>query len=102
MKFVRIENLPAGIALPAREQFGEARRVQSGSVSTCGNALLIESGGRFKRFSDATEYIRIEEGAGHFKWERGEIPFFQGDTFCAEAPGEYDFYGAGVFLILKA
>lgn len=102
MTFQKISALPAEIAVPAQENFGEARRVQSGSVSTCANAVRIESGGRFKRFSDGREYILIEKGNGQFKWRRGELPFQEGDVFYAEAPEEYDFYGSGVFLVLKA
>ncbi len=101
MDIQKIGALPEGVAFPARGAFGEARSVQSGTIRTCSNALLIESGGRFKRFSDGTEYIRIEEGSGYFKWKRGELPFAAGDVFEAERPGEYDFYGAGVFLVVK-
>ena len=72
------------------------------AISVCRNAVLIESSGRFKRFSDAKEYIRIEAGEGHFKWKRGELPFSAGDLFFADALEEYDFYGTGIFLIVKA
>ena len=93
--------VPEG-ALTVRGAWSEPRSVQSGSVCSGENALLIQSSGRFKRFSDAKEYLRIEEGAGHIKWKRGELPFSAGDVFFADAPEEYDFYGAGKFLIVKA
>lgn len=102
MKLTRITAIEQGTEVPAREEFGEARAVQSGTVRVCRNAVLIESGGRFKRFSDAKEYIRIESGEGHIKWKRGELPFCAGDVFLADEAEEYDFYGAGIFLVVKA
>ena len=102
MELQKIGALPQELSLPAsQEEFGEARSVQSGSVRTCNNVLLIESGGRFKRFCGGREYIRIERGCGHLKWKRGGLPFAQGDVFAADDIGEYDFYGAGIFLIVK-
>ncbi len=102
MNLTRLTAMPENIDLPpSHEAFGEARSVQSGSVRSCKNLLLIESGGRFKRFCTGTEIVRIEQGSGHLKWKRGELPFAEGDIFAAEDVGEYDFYGGGVFLIVK-
>ena len=102
MNLTRLTAMPENIVLPpSHEAFGEARSVQSGSVRSCKNLLLIESGGRFKRFCTGTEIVRIEQGSGHLKWKRGELPFAEGDIFAAEDVGEYDFYGGGVFLIVK-
>lgn len=101
MEFLKIAAMPEGVVIPPEEAFGEERRVQSGSVRACGNALLIRSGGRYKRFASGAEYIRIAEGTGYFKWKRGEVPFAAGDTFAAVSVDEYDFYGEGVFLVLK-
>lgn len=101
MQFIKILTVPEG-ALTVRGAWSEPRTVQSGSVRSGENALLIRSSGRFKRFSDAKEYLRIEEGGGYIKWKRGELPFSAGDVFFADAPEEYDFYGAGKFLIVKA
>lgn len=102
MELTIVAAIPPEIEIPAREEFKDARKVQGGTVSVCRNAVLIESSGRFKRFSDAKEYIRIEAGEGHFKWKRGELPFSAGDLFFADALEEYDFYGTGIFLIVKA
>ncbi len=100
MLLKKISEIP--LPVPDDAAFGAARDVQNARVRSAAGALRIESSGRFKRFSDATEYIRIERGAGHIKWKRGEVPFAAGDMFCADAAEEYDFYGEGVFVIVRA
>lgn len=83
------------------ELFCAPSTVQSGTVRTFENYILIESSGRFKRFPVGTEHIKILEGNGHIKWKRGDLPFTAGDTVLAEGLSEYDFYGTGRFLVLK-
>lgn len=81
--------------------FSDPVKVQGGLKYECGNLLKIESGGRYKLFTETRDYIKILEGGGHFKWARGETPFSAGDIFLAEEPGEYELNGKGVFLILR-
>lgn len=95
------EQFSAALPSPA-EAFGAARHVQGGQVQTAGRVTRIVSGGRFKRFPTGSELIRIESGAGYFKWARGETPFSAGECFCAEGLEEYEFNGAGEFLVVKA
>ena len=102
MKLERIDAAVFSAALPSQiPPQGEARRVQGADVSAAGPLVRIRSGGRFKRFPAGSEYIRIEQGAGYFKWARGETAFCAGDTFLAEGLEEYELNGAGEFLVIK-
>ncbi len=100
MNIQKIAALPAEIAIPSANAFSEARTVQNAAVCSAEGALRITSSGRFKRFAAPAEYIRIERGSGYIKWKRGELPFAEGDLLYAERADEYDFYGAGDFLVL--
>lgn len=103
MKLQKTDEAAFSAALPSlMPPFGEATHVQGASVQTAGSLVHIVSGGRFKRFPAGSERIRIERGAGYFKWARGETPFAAGDTFLAEGLEEYELNGAGEFLVVKS
>ena len=102
MEHMKLSKLTENFPFPTSfDDFSAPRMVQSCSVRTLGNATLIESGGRFKRFSASDEHILIMKGNGHFKYKRGELPFSEGEAFLAEDVEEYDFYGEGTFLIVR-
>lgn len=99
MKLVKLAEAPV---LPVTfDDYSPARTVQGCRVRSKAGALLIESGGRFKRFPAGSERVCILAGSGHFKWQRGELPFAAGDAFLAEGLEEYDLYGEGVFWIAE-
>lgn len=102
MKHMNLSKLTESFPFPTTfDDFSAPRTVQSCSVRTLGNATLVESSGRFKRFAVPCERILILKGNGHFKYKRGELPFAEGEAFLAEGLEEYDFYGEGTFLIVK-
>ena len=82
-------------------KFSPPIRVQGGTRRSFEDLLLIESGGRFKLFTEGTDLIAVLSGEGHFKWARGETPFRAGDAFLAENLGEYELNGKGKFLIKR-
>lgn len=82
-------------------KFSGAVKVQGGLKYSCGNLLKIESGGRYKLFTESRDYVKFLQGNGHFKWARGEVPFSEGDVFLAEETGEYEVNGTCVFLVLR-
>ncbi len=103
MKLQKTDEAAFAAALPSpMPAFGEAVRVQGASVQAAENLLFIVSDGRFKRFPAGSERIRVERGAGYFKWARGETPFAAGDAFLAEGLEEYELNGAGEFLVVKS
>ncbi|MGN0823172.1 MAG: hypothetical protein ACI4NG_05305 [Candidatus Gallimonas sp.] len=99
-RLVKINEEKDGFALPT-EAFGEGTRVQGGVKRALGNAIRVESGGRYKLFTDGCDYIKIHAGDGFFKWARGETPFRGGEIFLAEAPGEYEVNGVCVFTVVR-
>ena len=102
MKLLKIGAEEFAAALPSPvPPYGAARRVQGADVQTAGALTRIVSGGRYKRFPAGKELVRIERGAGHFKWARGETPFAAGDCFLAEGLEEYELNGAGEFTALR-
>ena len=82
-------------------EFQDPVHVQGGLKYTNGNLLKIESGGRYKLFTDTCDYIKFLQGSGHFKWARGETDFSAGDIFIAQETGEYEVNGKCVFLVLR-
>lgn len=84
-----------------RYAFGEPVKVQGGILRKCGNALLAESGGRFKLFAEGKDHIKFLKGSGFFKWARGETRFSEGDMFLAESTGEYEINGKCSFLLIR-
>lgn len=48
-----------------------------------------------------TDEVTFLEGAGHFKWARGETPFAAGETFLVQACGEYEINGACAFIVAR-
>ena len=92
----RVPDFPA-----SSETFGAPGKVQGGILRTCGNTVYVESGGRFKRFAEGPEYVKIVAGSGHFKWARGETPFAAGESFVAENAGEYELNGACTFIVAR-
>ena len=102
MKLQKTDEAAFSAALPSpMPPFGEATHVQGASVQTAGSLVHIVSGGRFKRFPAGSERIRIERGAGYFKWARGETPFAAGETFLVQACGEYEINGACAFIVAR-
>ena len=91
----------SAVNFPAADAFGEPVRVQGGLMRSCGDARLVESGGRFKLLAEGRYALHIETGSGHFKWKRGETPFAAGDTYLLEDAGEVEVNGVCVFLFAK-
>ena len=79
----------------------EVTFVQGSVRAACNNLLRIESGGRFKLFTQTKDYILIESGKGFVKWARGELPFCAGEILLAEEAGEYELNGKGVFFLIR-
>lgn len=76
------------------------KKVQGALLSKLDHALLISSPNRYKLFCTGVHRVKILEGAGHFKWARGEKTFSAGEEFFLEDVGEYELNGAGKYLIL--
>lgn len=100
MKLLKTEERSEELNFPA-EKFGDPVTVQGGTKRTAGNAILVQSGGRYKLFSEGRDLIKFLEGEGHFKWARGELPFRAGDTFLAEKTGEYEINGKCAFIAVR-
>lgn len=104
MTMMKIEKITESqsVCFPARENF-EMRdnTVQGARIGVNGNATLIVSPRRYKVYTDGTDRVKILEGAGFFKWKRGETPFSAGDCFEICRVGEYEINGNGVFIVCK-
>lgn len=81
--------------------FSQPVKVQGGTRSSAENMLLVQSGGRFKLFTDGCDLVKIVRGSGHFKWARGETAFCEGEVFLLEQVGEYELNGACDALIIR-
>ncbi len=78
------------------------RTVQGGQLySPDKTTLFVESGGRYKLFTERADYVKIVQGKGFFKWARGETPFSEGDAFCMKEVGEYEINGRCHFAVLR-
>ena len=89
-------------ALPdlSKDSFGEPVKVQGAAVRAVNNVRYVESGGRFKLFAEGAHTVKFTEGAGFFKWARGEAAFSAGDIFRAENVGEYEINGVCKFFVV--
>lgn len=85
----------------AEEQFSDARAVQGGVLSVCGDVKHVKSPKRFKLYCDGTLLLRIAEGKGFIKWARGEFPFAAGDILRLRNAGEAELNGACAFFYCK-
>jgi hypothetical protein len=85
----------------SEEEFSSSVHVQGGEKRTYQNALLINSGGRYKLYTDGEDRILICAGNGYFKWVRGETPFHEGEVFLAEEVGEYEINGKVTFQVIR-
>ncbi len=98
----KVEVLPAEINFERDFTSVPPRKVQGGALYALEkNAFLVESGGRYKVYSERVDYVKILEGDGHFKWARGETPFHTGDAFCVSEAGEYEVNGARKFAVVR-
>lgn len=101
-RLTKLQTMPDGVDFTfAPELFGEATKVQGGLKRTYGNVLYVESGGRYKLYSQTKDYLCFLKGSGHFKWARGETPFSCGDCFLAEDLGEYEVNGICAFTVVR-
>ncbi len=101
-RLIKIDSLPEGVGFDWNFTDGESRRVQGGTMySPQKGYLYVESGGRYKLYSDGVDYVKFLEGAGHFKWARGEISFAEGDIFFAQETGEYEINGVCRFAVVR-
>ncbi|MGN1077608.1 MAG: hypothetical protein ACI4ST_03755 [Candidatus Gallimonas sp.] len=100
MKLIKTEEDLSVSDFPA-EKFGEPVTVQGGTKRSAGNAILVQSGGRYKLFTEGRDLIKFLEGEGHFKWARGELSFRAGETFLAEKTGEYEINGKCAFIAVR-
>lgn len=82
-------------------EFCDPVKVQGGLKSECGGVLKIESGGRYKLFTETNDLIFVSEGKGFVKWARGEFAFSAGDSFVIDGAGEYELNGKGVFFVKR-
>lgn len=102
MKLTKIEETEYGAVFDCEAcRFGAPVSVQGGIKRSFGEKLLVESGGRYKLFSDGKDYVKILAGCGHFKWARGETPFTEGECFLLENAGEYELNGKCKFLAVR-
>ncbi len=99
---MKIEKTTEPVPFPDRSDFSmQENAVQGAHIGKSGNALLIVSPRRYKLFTEGTDRVKILEGAGFFKWKRGETPFRAGDCFAVCKVGEYELNGAGTFIVLR-
>ncbi len=76
-------------------------KVQGSELRALDDMMLINSGGRFKLFTEGCDYVRVLEGSGHIKWARGEHPFHEGDLIKLDGVKEYELNGKGRFLVIR-
>lgn len=77
------------------------RKVQGALTGKRGNDLYVISPRRFKLYSDGKEQINVLAGGGYIKWQRGEIPFTEGDAFETDAAGEFELNGNCAFTVIR-
>lgn len=85
------------------ETLGEPVCVQGGKKRAKDGFLYVESGGRYKLFTEGVDYVKILslQGKGFIKWARGEFPLSEGDAVAAEQPGEYEINGKCAFMAIR-
>lgn len=104
MKITKLseEQLPEGISFCGDESiFPPPVKVQGGEKRALGDMLLIQSGGRYKLYTETQDYVRVIEGKGHIKWARGEVPFSEGDILLLDGVKEYELNGRGRYCIVR-
>lgn len=77
------------------------KKVQGANIYQNGEILYAKSPKRYKLFTDNKNIVLFINGNGHFKWARGEIDFFQGDSFEIENTGEYEINGNCTFAVYR-
>ncbi len=98
----KIQTTPEGVDFALEWKSVSPRSVQGGTLyALAKDALYVESGGRYKLFCDGTDFVKILEGSGHFKWARGETPFSENDVFCIQQAEEYEINGRCRFAVVR-
>ena len=99
---MNIQKTEQKTALPVEEEFAFSdKTVQGAKLGKKDNFLFVRSPRRYKLFTEGTDEVTFLEGAGHFKWARGETPFAAGETFLVQACGEYEINGACAFIVAR-
>ncbi|MBQ9081664.1 MAG: hypothetical protein IJY26_03405 [Clostridia bacterium] len=99
MKITKKEN---EILFPQSAEFEmQENTVQGARIGKKDNALYIVSPRRYKLFTDGTDFVKILEGNGFFKWKRGETKFSAGDCFEISEVGEYEINGNGTYIVVR-
>ena len=97
---MKIQKIIQERALPAETEFVFSEKtVQGAKTGKKDDLLFVRSPRRFKLYTDGCDEVIFLEGAGHFKWARGETPFAAGDCFLVEKCGEYEVNGACTFVV---
>ena len=79
---MKIQKIIQERALPAETEFVFSEKtVQGAKTGKKDDLLFVRSPRRFKLYTDGCDEVTFLEGAGHFKWARGETPFAAGDCF---------------------
>ncbi len=98
----KLQTLPEGVTFLEDLSGITPKTVQGGSLyAKDKTSFFVESGGRYKLFSEQVDYVKIIEGSGHFKWARGETPLCAGDIFRLEKVGEYEINGKCRFAVIR-
>lgn len=99
---MNITKLLTEIETPSIDEFiMQENSVQGAKTGKKDGALLIVSPRRYKLFTTGMDRVKIVEGAGFFKWKRGETKFCAGECFEIAAVGEYEINGKGIYVILR-
>lgn len=99
---MKIQKIRQENVLPEEKDFAFSdKTVQGAKLGKKDNFLFVRSPRRYKLFAEGTDEVTFLEGAGHFKWARGETPFAAGESFLVQDCGEYEINGACAFIVAR-